>query len=402
MAQAPTVTFTRLNDTLLTQSQYNDADAPGDQISYYRVMAVDEAGNESAPRTDSAFRPAPGAAPAVPSQLEATPSQTGIALDWANNERARPGRLQRLPRREPHGDLHQAQRRPADATSQYNDTQAPAGVDSYYRVTAVDQTGNESGPATDSARRPAPSDTMAPTASLGTTPANNARVRATVTLSANATDNVGVERVEFLVDGNVVGTDQSAPTASTGTPRASRTAARRSPLAPSTSRQPGNLGHPHDGGRQHDPVAPVEARPGNHRRQRLSNTDDVDQVHHAEVQRRRRHRGARRTIELFEGATLKGTTRVASERHLEHPPRDVTTGVHNYATRLTDRVGNTSPLSEPLSVTVDRQAPTVTNLTPALGSTTRVRRPTIGAIVDDDQVGGLTKSDVTLSWTGVR
>ncbi len=54
-------------------------------------------------------------------------------------------------------------------------------------------------------------DTTLPNVSL-TAPAVDAVVRGTaVTLSADATDNVGVDRVQFLVNGTVVGTDSAAP-----------------------------------------------------------------------------------------------------------------------------------------------------------------------------------------------
>ena len=53
-------------------------------------------------------------------------------------------------------------------------------------------------------------DTTAPTVSL-TAPANGATVSGTVTLSANASDNVGVSRVEFSVDGSLVGTANASP-----------------------------------------------------------------------------------------------------------------------------------------------------------------------------------------------
>jgi subtilisin family serine protease len=57
----------------------------------------------------------------------------------------------------------------------------------------------------------APSDTTPPTVSL-TSPAAGATVSGTaVTLSATASDNVAVAKVEFLVDGTVVGTDTSSP-----------------------------------------------------------------------------------------------------------------------------------------------------------------------------------------------
>ena len=57
---------------------------------------------------------------------------------------------------------------------------------------------------------PPPSDTISPTASL-TSPSNGATVSGQVTVSANASDNTGVVKVDFTIDGNVIATDTSAP-----------------------------------------------------------------------------------------------------------------------------------------------------------------------------------------------
>lgn len=53
-----------------------------------------------------------------------------------------------------------------------------------------------------------PADTVAPTVSVNSTPGIVSR---TVTLGVTASDNVGVSRVEFFVDGTSVGTDAAAP-----------------------------------------------------------------------------------------------------------------------------------------------------------------------------------------------
>jgi subtilisin family serine protease len=53
-------------------------------------------------------------------------------------------------------------------------------------------------------------DTTPPTTSI-TSPANGATVSGTTTVSANASDNVGVSRVELSVDGGVVGSDTTSP-----------------------------------------------------------------------------------------------------------------------------------------------------------------------------------------------
>jgi subtilisin family serine protease len=57
---------------------------------------------------------------------------------------------------------------------------------------------------------PAPGDTISPTTSI-TAPTSGATVSGSVTFSANASDNAGVSRVEFLVDGAIAGSDTSSP-----------------------------------------------------------------------------------------------------------------------------------------------------------------------------------------------
>jgi leucyl aminopeptidase len=55
-----------------------------------------------------------------------------------------------------------------------------------------------------------PTDTTPPTVAV-TAPAANAQVSGIVTVSADASDNVAVAKVEFLIDGNVANSDTSAP-----------------------------------------------------------------------------------------------------------------------------------------------------------------------------------------------
>lgn len=56
----------------------------------------------------------------------------------------------------------------------------------------------------------APSDSTPPSISI-TSPANGATVSGAITISANASDNVGVTRVEFYIDGTIFSTDTGAP-----------------------------------------------------------------------------------------------------------------------------------------------------------------------------------------------
>jgi len=94
-----------------------------------------------------------------------------------------------------------------DILTQSADDLGPAGWDSSYgfgRVNAeraVTMAGGGGGGG---------ADTQAPTAQI-TSPAAQSSVRGKVTIQANASDNVGVTRVEFYVDGVLKGSDSSAP-----------------------------------------------------------------------------------------------------------------------------------------------------------------------------------------------
>src|SRR5439155_511657 len=81
-----------------------------------------------------------------------------------------------------------------------------------YRVRATDAAGNFSAYSSiGSATTPAPADTTPPAVSI-TAPANGATVSGTITVSATASDNVGVAGVQFKLDGaNLGAQDTTAP-----------------------------------------------------------------------------------------------------------------------------------------------------------------------------------------------
>ena len=178
-------TFNKLNNEPLAASEYNDTDALEGQFSYYRVTAVDETGNESEPITDSAERPLPDTAPGIPNGLTATPSQDGISLAWdANTENDLAG-YNVYRRVDGEADFSKLNNELLTSPG-YEDTEAPAGQVSYYRVTAVDEADNESDPATDSARRPEPPDTQAPDATISSGPEGTVnKATATFEFTAN-------------------------------------------------------------------------------------------------------------------------------------------------------------------------------------------------------------------------
>jgi hypothetical protein len=98
-------------------------------------------------------------------------------------------------------------------SASFDTTQVPDG--NYdLRAMARDHAGGSSvstiaSVAVDNVTEP-PVDTTPPTVSL-TAPADGATVNGSVTISADANDNVAVTQVEFLVNGNVVGSDTNSP-----------------------------------------------------------------------------------------------------------------------------------------------------------------------------------------------
>jgi hypothetical protein len=89
------------------------------------------------------------------------------------------------------------------ASTSYTDTTASGTV--YYKVTARDASGNIGAPSTEVS---ATVDTSAPVVSM-TAPANNATVSGPVVVSATASDNVAVSGVQFLLDGNNLGSEDT-------------------------------------------------------------------------------------------------------------------------------------------------------------------------------------------------
>ncbi len=144
--------FTKLNTTPLTASAYDDTAAPAGVESFYQVTAVNSAG-ESAPATTSATRPEPSAEiPAAPTGLVATASEAGVNLDWADNGESDLTGYNVYRSDNASGPFTKLNTSLL-TTSSYADTAAPAGVESFYQVTAANTAG-ESSPATTSATRP--------------------------------------------------------------------------------------------------------------------------------------------------------------------------------------------------------------------------------------------------------
>ena len=177
---ATTGPFTKLNAALVTAATFNDTAAPVG-TSYYRVTAVDATGNESAQTASvSAVRP-DASPPAVPTGLTATGAASGNTLTWSANTEPDLAGYNVYRSAAAAGPFTKLNAAVVTATA-YTDTTAPVGT-SYYRLTAVDATGNESGQtASVPAVRP---DTTAPAVPTGLTAAG-AGGGNTLTWTANA------------------------------------------------------------------------------------------------------------------------------------------------------------------------------------------------------------------------
>ncbi|WP_036196277.1 malectin domain-containing carbohydrate-binding protein [Nocardioides aequoreus] len=144
--------FTKLNDAAVGATTYPDTTAPAGVRSYYRVRTVDTAGNLSAPVAADALRPAQP--PAQVTGLQATGSQSGIALGWtASNAAGLTG--YHVYRATTAGGTYTRLTTSPVATASYDDATAPAGAASFYQVTAVNAAGEGPRSATASATRPA-------------------------------------------------------------------------------------------------------------------------------------------------------------------------------------------------------------------------------------------------------
>ena len=99
----------------------------------------------------------------------------------------------------------------APLTNAHSDTGLSSSTAYSYRVRAIDLAGNLSSYSTiATAITQTPPDATAPAVSL-TAPAAGTTVANTATISANASDNIGVDKVEFFVDGALKGTDSASP-----------------------------------------------------------------------------------------------------------------------------------------------------------------------------------------------
>ena len=224
-------------------------------------------------------------------------------------------------------------------------------------------------------------DTTAPAVTL-TAPANGATVSGNVTLSANASDASGIREVDFLLNGQVIGTSTTPPyqmtwnsagsTTATIAARATDTAGNvaTSPAATVTVTQPDTT--PPTVG-LNSPVAGAQLS-GNATLQATA-SDNV----------------AVAKVDFFvDGSTLIGTAST-SPYQVSFNTATVADGAHTVTAKATDTSGNTTTTS-PVSVNVDNTAPTSKATAPASSSSSPF---TVSYTAADNTGGsGLTSVDL--------
>jgi hypothetical protein len=180
-----------------------------DEVRVYRraLSASEIASDMSTPVNPAAIDSVP---PSAPGALTATGGLGQAQLSWgAATDNIGVVRYD-VHRSSTAGFTPSAANRVAQVTgTSYTDTGMAAGA-WYYRVIAVDAAGN-TGPASNEATATVTADTTAPTVSL-TAPANGATVSGAVTVSASASDNVGIAGVQFKRGTTNIGSeDTSSP-----------------------------------------------------------------------------------------------------------------------------------------------------------------------------------------------
>lgn len=99
----------------------------------------------------------------------------------------------------------------AGKVTMYTISNLAEGQTYYFSIAAYNTAGKESCFSGEVSKAiPVAADTVAPTVSI-TAPSNNASISGTVNVTANASDNVGVAKVEFYADGSLKSTDTASP-----------------------------------------------------------------------------------------------------------------------------------------------------------------------------------------------
>jgi len=156
---------TQVNEGLLGEASYTDSDVSNGTEYFYRVTAVDDAGNESGLSGEASAIPEEQS-PAAPTGLTATAGDGQVDLSWDPNSEEDLAGYHVYRSTSSFQEVGNATRRtdfPVETTSFIDDVSN--GTEYFYRVTAVDTSDNESGPSNEASATP--TDQTPPSAPTG-------------------------------------------------------------------------------------------------------------------------------------------------------------------------------------------------------------------------------------------
>jgi hypothetical protein len=189
-----------------TTTAYTDTAVAPSTAYTYTIRAYDAAGNVSADSNPATVTtPANDTTPPVISGLAATNiAQTSATIIWSTDEPATSQVEYGL-------DTTYGSKTTLDSSKLTSHSQNLGGLTAsttyHLRVDSADVAGNMATSADYAFTTLAPiPDTTPPTVSV-TSPANNATVAGVISLSANASDNIGVVGVQFKLDGSALGSE---------------------------------------------------------------------------------------------------------------------------------------------------------------------------------------------------
>jgi fibronectin type 3 domain-containing protein len=189
-------------------TSYTDAGVPPGTY-YYKVTAEDAAGNVSAASNEVSTTIADTTAPTAPTALAATATGNSIGLSWTASTDDVGVTRYNVHRATTAGFTPTTANRIAQPTgASYTDTGLAAGT-YYYKVTAQDAAANVSPASNEASATIAGADTVPPTVAV-TAPTGGATVNGSVSVTADATDDRGVVGVQFKLDGQNLGTEDTA------------------------------------------------------------------------------------------------------------------------------------------------------------------------------------------------
>jgi len=170
---------------------------------WYRVYASNAAGNSAYSNEDPATVLPDSSAPSVPTNLRVvstTTTQVNLAWSASSDDFAVVG----------YYIYRNGIKVGSTSGTSYSDTGRSPNTTYTYQVSALDSSNNESAKSAQVSATTQPLPDNPPSIAI-TSPANGSTVSGTVSISANASDDKGISKVDFYIDGTNIASDTTAP-----------------------------------------------------------------------------------------------------------------------------------------------------------------------------------------------